>query len=224
MPLNVSLPQVLDEHHEGRMQDVHTAVPGQIVSWTTTGLATVQPTVRKPLTSTDDFTVFETLPEIKNVPCFALAAGGYLVSMPYAAGDPVFLIFSEQSYAEYMATGQISNPKDIRRHGVGYPYAIPGPRPTTQGLSSVSATALVIGKDGGAEQFVIDSGRLDAGASGVQSLVTHNDYENFRSALAIFLQPGNFSSTVTIAAAAATFLSALSAGAQPVYTTLFKAK
>lgn len=157
MPLQVSVPEILDEHAAGILQDVHVSVPAKIVSWTTTGLATVQPTVRKPLQSMDDQLVYETLPEIKNVPCYIQAAGGFLCSMPYAAGDPVLLIFSEQSYAEWLATGQISNPKDIRRHGIGYPFAIPGPRPTSLALQDVNGSAMVIGKDGSDQQIVIDS-------------------------------------------------------------------
>lgn len=173
MPLNVSLSQVLDTHTDGRFQDVHVSVPGQIVSWTS-GTATVQPTVRKPLTSADGVLVYETLPQIQNVPCFVQAAGGFICSMPYTAGDPVMLIFSEQSYAEWLATGQISSPKDIRRHGVGYPFAIPGPRPASKALSSLSSTKMVVGRDGQEELITIGAGQLDLGVTGVQFVALAN--------------------------------------------------
>lgn len=173
MALDISLVQVLDAHADGRLQDVHVAIPGQVISYTA-GTATVQPMVRKPLESSDGVLVKEDPPQIQNVPCFVLAAGGFLVSMPYAAGDPVMLIFSEQSYAEWLSTGQLSSPKDIRRHGIGYPYAIPGPRPTTKALSSASADKLVIGKDGSDEQIIIGAGQLDLGASGVEYVALAN--------------------------------------------------
>lgn len=173
MPLNISLVQVLDDHHSGQMQDVHVALPGQIVTWTS-GTATVQPTVRKPLTSADGVLCFETPPEIRNVPCFVQASGGFICSMPYAAGDPVFLIFSEQSYAEWLANGTVSSPKDIRRHGIGYPYAIPGPRPASKALSSLDSTKMIVGKDGGEELITIGAGQLDLGHTGTQFVALEN--------------------------------------------------
>jgi len=173
MPLDISLVQVLDDHYNGQIQDVHVAVPGQIVDWTS-GTATIQPTVRKPLTSADGVLCFETLPQIKNVPCFIQASGGFICSMPYAEGDPVFLIFSEQSYAEWLSNGTISSPKDIRRHGVGYPYAIPGPRPANKALSSIDATKMIVGKDGGEELITIGAGQLDLGRTGTQFVALAN--------------------------------------------------
>jgi hypothetical protein len=208
MPLDISLVQVLDAHADGRAQDVHVAVPGQIVEWSS-GTATVQPTVRKPLTSADGVLCFETLPQIPNVPCFIQASGGFICSMPYAAGDPVFLIFSEQSYAEWLANGTISSPKDIRRHGVGYPYAIPGPRPASKALSSLDATKMVVGKDGGEELITIGAGQLDIGVGG-QPLATKADIE----ALKLTLASG------TCSAGPVTFGVPFS----PSYTTLVKAK
>jgi len=208
MPLDISLVQVLDAHADGRAQDVHVAVPGQIVDWTS-GTATVQPTVRKPLTSADGVLCFETLPQIKNVPCFIQASGGFICSMPYAAGDPVFLIFSEQSYAEWLSNGTVSSPKDVRRHGVGYPYAIPGPRPASKALSSIDSSKMVVGKDGGEELITIGAGQLDIGAGG-QPLATKADMIALQATLA----------SATCAAGAVAFPVAFN----PSYTSLVKAK
>lgn len=221
MPLDISLVQVLDAHADGRAQDVHVAIPGQIVDWTS-GTATVQPTVRKPLTSADGVLCFETLPQIKNVPCFVQASGGFICSMPYAAGDPVFLIFSEQSYAEYLANGTVSSPKDIRRHGVGYPYAIPGPRPASKALTSLDATKMVVGRDGQNELITIGAGQLDIGVGG-DNLVTKTDFAAFLAALHTLLVDS--SAWLDGGTAASTLDTAISSGpAKPNYTSLVKAK
>jgi hypothetical protein len=208
MPLDISLSQILNTHAEGREQDIHVAVPGQIVSWSS-GTATVQPTVRKPLTSSDGVLCFETLPQIQNVPCFVQASGGFICSMPYAEGDPVFLIFSEQSYAEWLANGEISSPKDVRRHGVGYPYAIPGPRPANTALTSLDATKMIVGKDGGQELITIGAGQLDLGVGG-QPLATKADLD----ALALTL------ASATCSTGPVTFPVAF----VPSYTSLIKGK
>ena len=183
MPLQVSLPMVLDAHSDARMQDTHTAVPGTIVSWSaSTQEATVQPMVRKPLPSADGVQTYETPPQIQNVPCYVQRGGGYLVSVPFTAGDPVWLMFSEQSYAEYLSTGQISSPTDLRRHGTGYPFAIPGPAPTSLALQSVASGALVMGRDGEQELITIAAGVLNLGESGVDNVVLNQAMQNLATA------------------------------------------
>ena len=164
--LDISLVQVLDAHYNGQIQDVHVAIPGTIVAWDSTKqTATVQPMVRKPLTSADNVLVYETPPQIPNVPVMCMRGGGYFISVPLNEGDGVLLVFSEQSYSEWRSTGQISSPKDVRRHGTGYPYAIPGIAPDSGALASVSSDKLVIGRDGQAELITIGAGQLDIGAS-----------------------------------------------------------
>ena len=165
MPLNISLVQILDDHADGRAQDTHVAIPGTIVNWDhTKQTATVQPMVRKPLTSADGVLCFETPPQIPNVPVMCVRGGGFFVSVPLNAGDGVLLVFSEQSYSEWRSTGQISSPKDVRRHGTGYPYAIPGIAPDSQALGSVASDKLVIGRDGNEELITIGAGELQLGS------------------------------------------------------------
>lgn len=204
MPTEISLPQVLEAHHDGRMSDVHTAVPGTIVSWdAATQTATVQPMVRKPILSADGFMTYVTPPQIQNVPCFVLRGGGFLVSVPFVGGDPVWLMFSEQSYAEYLQTGQLSNPRDIRRHGIGYPFAIPGPAPDAAHLASVDGSALIVGKDGDDSALLrITSGLIQAGLTGTQFVALANlvatELNNIASALSsVSGNAGAGGSTVT---------------------------
>ena len=175
MPIEVTLPMVLDAHTDARMQDTHVAVPGTIVSWSAaTQEATVQPMVRKPLPSADGVQTYETPPQIQNVPCYVQRGGGYLVSVPFSAGDPVWLMFSEQSYAEYLSTGNLSSPRDLRRHGTGYPFALPGPAPASLVLQSVASGALVIGRDGQSELLTISPGVFQCGA-GATMHATHGE-------------------------------------------------
>jgi hypothetical protein len=204
MPIVVTLPEVMQDHFEGQMQDVHTSVPAQIVDWSaTTQTATVQPMIRKPLRSADGIVVYERPPEIKNVPCGVLRGGGFLVSVPFVKGDPVWLMFSEQSYAEYLATGQVSSPKDLRRHGTGYPFAIPGPAPDSAALQSIASDKLVIGRDGDDSALLeISPGLISAGHSGTQFValenLVHNELDSIRQALnSVSMNAGAGGSTVT---------------------------
>jgi hypothetical protein len=184
MPLEVTLPKVLDAHADARMQDTHTSVPATIVSWSaSTQTATVQPMIRKPLPSADGFLTYETPPQIQNVPCYVQRGGGYLVSVPFNAGDPVWLMFSEQSYAEYLSTGQVSSPRDLRRHGTGYPFAIPGTAPASLALQSVSGSGLVIGRDGEAELMTFTPGSVQIGATGAVALAQNQAILDLQKAI-----------------------------------------
>lgn len=192
MPQEITLPMILEAHADARMQDTHTAVPGQIVSWSaSTQTATVQPTVRKPLPSADGVQTYENPPEIQNVPCYVLRGGGYLVSVPFAQGDPVWLMFSEQSYAEYLENGVLSSPRDLRRHGIGYPFALPGPAPTSLVLQSPSPNALVIGRDGQDELITVSPGSIQVGASGTVALAKNQAIVDLQAAITGWIPQAN---------------------------------
>ncbi len=198
MSLDISLVQVLDAHADGRAQDVHVAIPGTIVSWDhTKQTATVQPMVRKPLTSADNILCYETPPQIPNVPVMCMRGGGFFVSVPLNAGDGVLLVFSEQSYSEWRSSGQISSPKDVRRHGTGYPYAIPGIAPDNQALTSVASNALVVGLDNSDQQIEIDSIFIKLGRGATDFVAMAAKVNNNLSAIQTTLLTG-VAGTVTV--------------------------
>ena len=212
MALNISLVQVLDDHFDGKVQDMHVAIPGTVVSWDSTKqTATVQPMVRKPLTSADNVLCFETPPQIPNVPVMCMRGGGFFVSVPLNAGDGVLLVFSEQSYSEWRSTGQISSPKDVRRHGTGYPYAIPGISPDSQALGSVASNKLVIGRDGNEELITIGAGELTLGVTAVDNLVLNQAMQ------ALALAQNTYDTAVTAWVAAQTAALVGSGGVFAVY-------
>lgn len=83
------------------LQDVHTAIPGKIVSFdTATGLATVLPTMKfkKPDGTTMDF------PQITGVPVVFQQGSGQkaTVAFPVNAGDGCLIIIAEQSIDLWM--------------------------------------------------------------------------------------------------------------------------
>lgn len=95
--------QIKDTVQEA-LQDVHTAIPAKIVSINaSSGLATVQPTIKKMLDngSSMDF------PQISGVPIVVSQGANQLVSIavPVKAGDSCLLIISEQSL-EYWLYGR----------------------------------------------------------------------------------------------------------------------
>lgn len=174
-----SLPQILDEHGEGLLLEVHVSIPALVQAFhADTQTVDVLPAVRMPHRSLDNIPVVEELPVINDVPLVQTSGAGFIVACPVAPNDSVILLFSEQSYSEWRQTGKVSSPKDQRRHGIGYPFAIPGIRPDANKLTSAQTNKLVIGKDGSSEQFIIGSGQLDAGADNVGSVADGDALDN----------------------------------------------
>jgi hypothetical protein len=122
---------------EGALADVHTALPGTVVSYDPlTNTATVKPMVKRVLYDVEDGErSFEDIPNIPSVPVVWPRAGGFAVTLPMQAGDSVLLIFSQASLAEWRESGELSEPVDARTHSVGYPFAIPGAFPDVTPLS-----------------------------------------------------------------------------------------
>lgn len=103
---------------------------------------------------------FDERPQLGGVPVIWPRGGGYVMTLPLAPGDFVWLMFSEQALGEWRTTGQVSEPGDARRHSIGYPYALPGAFPDVRPLATSDVAArtdkLVLGEDGGPTQIVVD--------------------------------------------------------------------
>ena len=102
--MNQEYIQAMKDLVRSMSNEIHTALPGQIVSFDpATCTATVKPVMKytKPDKSTIDF------PELPGVPVvFPQGAGlGVSIAFPVAAGDTCLIVFSEQSI-DYWRYGQ----------------------------------------------------------------------------------------------------------------------
>lgn len=135
---------------ENRLHDLHVALPGQVVVYVpATQTADVLPMVRRVVARDDprEDPIKEDLPIIRGVPV-QFSSGGALqfsIHFPLIPGDTGMLLFSEASFAQWRATGKLSDPGDLRRHGISYPVFIPGVRPSTKPIPGASATAATMG-------------------------------------------------------------------------------
>lgn len=130
-----SLAEVLASAIESRLLDVHTAMPGQVMSYDpATQTCDVRPVVRRAIDSVRDTVVHEELPILPNVPVGWTRGGGYSFQLPLQPGDHVWLVFSEVSTASWRSTGDLSDPGDLRRHDLSYPVALPCVAPDSETL------------------------------------------------------------------------------------------
>jgi hypothetical protein len=130
---------------DSRLLDVHTCMPGRVLSYTAaTQTANVVPVVRRAIARADGSYAHEDLPVLHNVPVIFPRGGGCSFVLPVAAGDHVWLMFSESAMAQWRSTGQTANPGDVSRHDLSYPVALPGMFPSA---SPVGASGLPLGSE-----------------------------------------------------------------------------
>lgn len=145
MPLEPTLQEVLAEVIESRLLELHTAIPGKVISYDASKqTAEVLPVVQRVDPTEDGGSTLTRLPSIPNVPVQWPRGGGYAIHFPLAAGDHVLLVFSEAAIGHWRASGEIAPPGDLRRCSLGYPVAIPGIAPEASPLTDAPADEGVV--------------------------------------------------------------------------------
>lgn len=121
-----SLSAVLQAAGERMLNEVHTCMLGEIVSYDSAeGSASVQPLIKRIFTQ-DGERIVETLPVIQRVPVKFLGSGGIRVKFPISVGDVVLLLFCENSIDRWKVRGGQLDPGDERKFSMSDAVAIPG--------------------------------------------------------------------------------------------------
>lgn len=143
---------------------MHAGIPARVVKYDPVkNTVDAQIVVKNALFDRDGEREYEEYPTIPSVPVLWPRAGGKIIRLPLEADDFVWLAFSDAALGEWRTTGQLSEPKDARRHSIGYAFATPGAFPDAQPLSpadaaEVAAGAMIIGEDGSSTDQIIIGG------------------------------------------------------------------
>ncbi len=124
-----SLATVIRAAMESRLAEVHTMIPGSVISYDSTEqTASIQPMVKQrvPAVSEVDGYIYEQLPVIHNVPVSFPQGGGSFIRWTLREGDKVALVFSEVDTSQFRNLDEQAEPGDDTRHGLSYPIAYPG--------------------------------------------------------------------------------------------------
>lgn len=106
-PRQPSLNEVLDAVIGSRLRGVHTAMVGELRSYSASQqTAEVLLVVQLEVTAG----VFEAVPPLADVPVLWPGA--------WAPGDPCLVVFCEESFAKWWDTGSVEPPEVLRRHGL----------------------------------------------------------------------------------------------------------
>jgi hypothetical protein len=182
--------EVMRKTIAGVLQDVHVALPGQVVSFNqSTGLADVQVMVTHPVWDDDNELTYEDIGVLPGVPVAWPRGGGFIATFPIAVGDTGLLVFCSTPTGEFRATGQRSNPADASRHDIGWPVFIPGFSADVKApaASCYQAGAMVIGSETGAGQVIIKAGEIDIGTGATHPAAFGDTNDTNMSALSTAL-------------------------------------
>lgn len=146
----LDLADVIRAALDQRLAAVHVSIPATVVTYdAATNTCTARPSLRRVVpTGVDGLYQSEALPDIYGVRVAWPAGGGSSLVLTLVAGDPVELIFSDTDPSTARATGEISDPADVRRHSLAHAWAIPGGGSAAQAIAN--GPRLVLGGTGDA--------------------------------------------------------------------------
>jgi len=130
-----------------QLDDVHVAMPGRVVAYDgASQRASVQPTSKR-VVVVDGVRSLESLPVLHGVPVVLPGGGGYRLTFPVAADDPVLLVVCSQAIDVLAGAGA---PSSDRRHSPTDAVAILGLRGHRDALATPPDDCATLGREGGA--------------------------------------------------------------------------
>jgi hypothetical protein len=118
---------VFQKFFDSRMAEVHTMLPGKIVSYDEgTKRAVVQPLIKLKKAVNGEILNLE-IPPINNVPVMFWATQGFLLKFPIKKDDGCAIFFAESGIGNFLnGRGDIVNPDDLSRFSLTDAVCVPG--------------------------------------------------------------------------------------------------
>lgn len=156
------LNQTFTEQIESRMRDVHTCLPGVIVSFDPDKqTAQVQPGIQRIFIASGPVN----LPLCLDVPVAFPGGGDFFLTFPVQAGDECILIFSERAIDYWYLNGGQQLPYEYRLHDLSDAIAMVGLNSQPNALSALCTTGAELRTRDG-ETFVrVEDGTVTITAS-----------------------------------------------------------
>jgi hypothetical protein len=146
---------------DGRQAQLHTGMPGQIVSYNpATMTAVVQPSLQAFQTLPDGTVQLVTIRPIEDVPVHFPGGGGFTLTFPVKPGDDCWIKFSERSLDNWYQHGGVQQPSDWRMHDITDAVAEVGVRSQPKVPGNVSGTTTQLRSDDGT--MVVDMNPANA--------------------------------------------------------------
>jgi len=153
--LSGSMDDAVIEYIESRLRDLHTSIPGVIVSFNAAKqTATVQPAIKRIFIEQGPVN----LPICTDVPVKFPGGGGFFLTFPVKAGDECELKFSERAIDFWYQNGAVQLPSEYRMHDLSDAIADVGLNSQPNVIPNFNATACELRTRDGATLVRVDAG------------------------------------------------------------------
>lgn len=161
-PRTPGLAEVFREALETRLAGVHVCLPARVEAYNAaTQTADCKPAVRGAYRDIEGSDHVEDFPVLPGVPVACARAGRAFLHLPVAAGDFVTLVFCERGFQRWRARGGVSNPDDMRLHGLVGAIALPvNLYPQSDPLAGLAGGNVSLGFDDGAQIHIKPDGTV----------------------------------------------------------------
>lgn len=182
--------EVLQSFFDAQTADLHTMMPGKIVSYDpATQSASVAPAFMRVYKATPDQPV--AYPTLTGVPVHQLTAGGAWVKLPIAAGDNCILVFAERALDQWIKAGGQADPIETRRFNLNDAVAIVGFNPEGEALAPLGAASSLELQNGGIYLELTAGGKMTLkNAAGNELVAVLNAVSADIKALLVDVQTG----------------------------------
>jgi hypothetical protein len=151
----------MQTHLDGRQAEIHTSMPGRIVSFNPQKMtAVVQPALTGFNTQLDGTRKPLNITTIADVPVHFPAGGGFTLTFPVKAGDECLIVFSERSIDNWHQHGGTQEPSDWRMHDINDAVVHVGLRSQPNVIPNVHATNVQLRSDDGNSFVEISAGGI----------------------------------------------------------------
>lgn len=172
-----SLPTTIKVGIENAIKELHTQMPGIIVSFNSTKqTAQVQPAIKRIFRTEDENTIVTlipaNLPVLINVPVYFPRGGGYSMTFPVSAGDECLIQFCERSIDRWHQNSGVQEPGARRFHSLSDAVCTVGLSSIPNAIPNFFAEGIELKKDDGTQaiKFKSDGGIRTENSQGFMEL------------------------------------------------------
>ena len=134
--------KVINDIIETRLCELHTSMPGEVVSYDkSVQKANIKPLLKR---SYKDGRKVE-LPVINNVPVKWPRSGLAYMHFPLKEGEPVAVFFIERSIDTWKTSGGLADPESNRKHSLSDAFCVPGLYPFSNPAAVDDGDSIEIG-------------------------------------------------------------------------------
>lgn len=161
-----TMPEVLTRALASLKVGIRTVVPANVVSYNPVlQTAAVQPAARV-RNSAGELVL---LPQVADAPVWFPQGGGWSITWPLAALDPVLLLVADRHLDRFRVTGTAYDPDAIRLHDLTDAIVLPGAGPAPDPATGISAVDLTINGPGGIALRVSPAGIVSIGGTAIET-------------------------------------------------------